>query len=88
MGVENLNYREIGSFSVNGRKEQTILSVIFLLIAGIGSGLQVIINIDNKSNGTKNIFFISYRVDLLMICFAFRFRLQTSCKHKQKKQSD
>lgn len=39
MGVENLNYREIGSFSVNGRKEQTILSVIFLLIAGIGSGL-------------------------------------------------
>ena len=34
-----MNYKEISSFSVNNKKPQTVLSVIFLLTAGLGVGL-------------------------------------------------
>ena len=39
MNNENTTFKEIGSFSVNDKKPQTVLSVIFLLIAGIGVGV-------------------------------------------------
>ena len=37
--MQNMNYKEISSFSVNNKKPQTVLSVIFLLAAGLGVGL-------------------------------------------------
>ena len=37
--MQNMNYKEISSFSVNNKKPQTVLSVIFLLTAGLGVGL-------------------------------------------------
>ncbi len=39
MSSENTAFKEIGSFSVNDKKPQTVLSVIFLLIAGLGVGV-------------------------------------------------
>ncbi len=39
MSNENTTFKKIGSFSVNDKKPQTVLSVIFLLIAGIGTGI-------------------------------------------------
>ena len=39
MSNENATFNEVGSFSVNDSKPQTVLSIIFLLIAGIGTGL-------------------------------------------------
>ena len=39
MNTENKTFKEISSFSVNDKKPQTTLSVIFLLMAGLGVGL-------------------------------------------------
>lgn len=39
MNTESRRFKEIGSFSVNDKKPQTALSIIFLLIAGIGAGI-------------------------------------------------
>lgn len=39
MSNENTTFKEVGSFSVNDKKPQTVLSVIFLLIAGLGVGV-------------------------------------------------
>lgn len=39
MNTEKINFKEVSSFSVNDKKPQTALSVLFLLIAGIGVGL-------------------------------------------------
>ena len=36
MNTEKINFKEVSSFSVNDKKPQTALSVLFLLIAGIG----------------------------------------------------
>ena len=38
MNTEKINFKEISSFSVNDKKPQTALSVLFLLIAGLGVG--------------------------------------------------
>ncbi len=38
MSNENTAFKEVGSFSVNDKRPQTVLSVIFLLIAGLGVG--------------------------------------------------
>ena len=39
MNNENTNYKNIASFSLNEKKEQNLISLLFLLIAGIGGGL-------------------------------------------------
>ena len=39
MSKENTKFKEIGSFSVNYKKPQTVLSVIFLFITGVGTGI-------------------------------------------------
>ena len=39
MSNKNIAFEEVGSFSLNDKKPQTALSVIFLLIAGIGTGI-------------------------------------------------
>ena len=39
MNNENTNYKNIASFSLNEKKEQNLISLIFLVIAGIGVGL-------------------------------------------------
>lgn len=39
MNVESHNFKEIGSLSVNDKKAQMALSILFLLIAGIGVGV-------------------------------------------------
>ena len=39
MSNENTAFKEVGSFSVNDKKPQTVLSVIFLLVAGLGVGV-------------------------------------------------
>ena len=38
MNTENKTFKEISSFSVNDKKTQTALSMLFLLIAGLGVG--------------------------------------------------
>ena len=40
MNNENTAFKEVGSFSVNDKKPQTVLSVIFLLVAGLGVGVM------------------------------------------------
>ena len=39
MSNKNIAFEEVGNFSLNDKKPQTALSVIFLLIAGIGTGI-------------------------------------------------
>ena len=39
MKNKNTDFKEIGGFSVNDKKPQTVLSVMFLLIAGVGAGI-------------------------------------------------
>lgn len=39
MSNKNTTFKELGSFSVNDKKTQMVLSVIFLLIATIGTGI-------------------------------------------------
>ncbi len=39
MNTENKEFKEIGSFSVNDKKPQKSLSVLFSLIAGMGTGV-------------------------------------------------
>ncbi len=39
MNTKKINFKEINSFSVNAKKPQTNLSLLFLLMAGIGVGL-------------------------------------------------
>ncbi len=42
MNNKKINFKEISSFSVNAKKPQTILSLLFLLMAGIGVGLIIL----------------------------------------------
>ena len=42
MNTKNKPFKEISSFSVNDKKSQTVLSVLFLLLAGFGVGLIVL----------------------------------------------
>ncbi len=39
MSNESTTFKEIGSFSVHDKKPQTVLPLIFLLIAGVGTGI-------------------------------------------------
>ena len=46
----NKELREIGSFSVNNKKSQLILYIMFLLIAGLGVGIIFLTKVYTNNN--------------------------------------
>lgn len=49
MNNENTNYKNIASFSLNEKKKQNLISLLFLLIAGIGGGLVFLTKVYEKA---------------------------------------